>query len=201
MPIMIRAGFTITNPITQSRTIVLQSDAETNDMGWLLEVHCVPQAVPDIAEHLHTDWTERFTIVSGTAYYSLDGVRHTAQAGDSFVVAPRQRHIHPWNAGDAPLVYRQQNDFGRPSPAAVQDVLGVFATTAGLARLGKVDPNGRPKHPLQLAATLKTLNKHGGYDASIPLPVQQFLSATLGRLAEALGYRGVDPRYVQSPPR
>jgi hypothetical protein len=58
---MIRAGFTIENPMTKSCTVVLESDAETNGMGWL------------------------------------------------------------------------------------QDVLGVFATRAGLAREGKVDKNGRPK--------------------------------------------------------
>lgn len=193
---MIRAGFTINNPLTQSRTVVLESDAETNGMSWLLEVHCAPNAGPDITEHLHSEWVERFEIISGSAYYSLDGKQHTAHAGASFVVAPGQRHIHPWNAGATPLVYRQRSEFGRANPAAVQEVLGVFATTAGLARQGKVDSSGRAKNPLQLAAALKTLNKHGGYDAGIPVPVQTFLSAILGRLAEALGYRGVDPRYM-----
>jgi hypothetical protein len=195
---MIRAGFTIVNPLTQSRTVVIQSDAETNGMGWLLEVHCAPKAGPDIAEHLHTDWTERFEILSGAAHYKLDGAQHAAQPGDSFVVLPGRRHIHPWNAGDATLIYRQHNDFGSPSPAAVQDVLGVFATIAGLAREGKVDRQGRPKSPLQLAATLATLNKHGGYDASLPVAVQRLLAATLGRLAAALGYRGVYERFVDA---
>jgi hypothetical protein len=54
-----------------------------------------------------------------------------------------------------------------------------------------VDGQGRPKNPFQLAVTLKTLGKHGGYDAALPIPVQKFLAATLGRLAEALGYRAV----------
>jgi hypothetical protein len=193
---MIRAGFTIISPLTHSQTTVLQSDAETKGMGWLLEVHCVPTAGPDITEHFHTTWTERFTILQGTAYYRLDGVQHTAVAGDVFVAHPGQRHIHPWNAGDTELVYQQQDDFGRSTPDAVQDVIGVFATVAGLARDGKVDAQGRPKNPLQLAATLTILNKHGGYDASVPIAVQKVLVATLGRLATALGYRGVYPRFV-----
>jgi hypothetical protein len=195
---MIRAGFTITNPLTQSRTIVLKSDAETNGMGWLLEVHCEPGKRADIAEHIHTEWTEQFEIISGSASYSLDGQQHRLEAGGSFTVLPGQRHTHPWSAGSSPMVYRQANNFGRHSPEAVQEVLGVFATVAGLARDGKVDQSGRPKHPLQLAATLRTLTQHGGYDASLPIPVQGFLAATLGRLAEALGYRGVYERFLRS---
>jgi hypothetical protein len=195
---MIRAGFTITNPLTQSRTIVLKSDAETDGMGWLLEVHCAPGACADIAEHLHTEWIERFEIISGTAYYALGGQQHMLEAGGSFTVLPGQRHIHPWSAVDSPMVYRQANDFGRRSPEAVQEVLGVFATVAGLARDGKVDQAGRPKHPLQLAAMLRTLNRHGGYDVRLPIPVQNILSATLGRLAGAMGYHGVYERFVRS---
>lgn len=196
---MIHAGFVIENPLTQSRTIVVESDAETKGLGWLLEVHCVPHARPDITDHWHATWTEHFEIVQGTAYYKVNGEQKTAQTGESFVVQPGQHHIHPWNAGDSELIYRQKNDFGQPDPAAVQDVLGVFATVAGLARLGKVDKRGLPKDPLQLAATLKTLNKYGGYDSALPLLVQKFLGATLGQVANALGYQGVYPQYVNEP--
>lgn len=194
---MICAGFVIENAITRSRTVVLESDRETNGRGWLLETTCVPQTGPDIEEHLHLAWTETFEILKGTAYYKLQGIQKTAQAGETIQVLPRQLHIHPWNAGETELVFRQTSDFGQPNPQAVQDVLGVFATIAILARKGKIDPRGRPKHPLQLAATLRTLNKHGGYDARLPIPVQNFLSATLGRFAEMLGYRGVDPHLVR----
>jgi len=194
---MIRAGFTIESPLTKSRTTVLESDGETGGMGWLLEVHCPPKAGPDIAEHLHLSWTESFEIVSGTALYKLDGVQKTAQAGEKIVMPPGHPHIHPWNGGDTPLVYRQRDRFAQANPAAVQDVLGVFATVAGLAREGKVDSMGRPKNPLQLTATLRTLSQYDGYDASLPIPAQKFLAATLGWLANALGYRAVYPRYVE----
>lgn len=195
---MIRAGFTVHNPQTHSRTVVLESDAETAGRGWLLEVHTAPHMRSDIAEHLHLEWTETFTILSGTAYYSLDGQQKTAQAGESFVVKPGQRHIHPWNAGETEMVYQQRNDFGKVAPDAVQEVLGTFATTAFLASEGKVDDTGRPTNPLQLAAALRTLTKHGGYDASMSIGAQNVLSATLGRLAEFMGYRAVDARVVAS---
>jgi hypothetical protein len=83
---MIRAGFTIDNPLTGSRTLVLEADAEMNSQGWLLESRCQPGAAPDIAEHLHLTWTETFEIISGKAYYKLDGTQHTAIAGESFTV-------------------------------------------------------------------------------------------------------------------
>lgn len=193
---MIRAGMTIENPITKSRTLILEAEAETQGNGWLLEVHCPPQAGPDIAEHLHLTWTETFEIVSGAAHYKLNGAQKTIQAGETVVMSPGQLQIHPWNAGDTPLIYRQRNHFGQPTPGAVGEVLGVFATVADLARAGKVDAAGRPKDPLQLAVTVKLLGKYGGYDASLPIPAQKFVAATLGTLANALGYRAVDPKYI-----
>jgi mannose-6-phosphate isomerase-like protein (cupin superfamily) len=195
-PPMIRAGFTIESPLTKSRTVVVEASEETRGMGWLLEVHCVPHAQPDIPEHLHLTWTETFEIISGQAHYKLDGTQKTITAGESFVVLPGHLHIHPWNAGETEMIYRQKNRFNQASPEAVQDVLGVFATRADLAREGKVDSQGRPKNPLQLAVTLRILNRHGGYDAHVPIFVQNLIGGTLGRLAEILGYKAVDSKYV-----
>jgi hypothetical protein len=174
---MIRAGFTIQNPTTGSRTVVIESDVETNGKGRVLEVHTVPRALSDVPEHLHLTWTENFEIISGSALYKLNGVQKTAKAGEKFVVLPRQLHIHPWNVGDTEMVYRQANKFDQPSSEAVQNVLGVFATRAGLAREGRIDKRGRPKSPLQLAVTLRMLNKYGGYDASVSVGMQNFLGA------------------------
>lgn len=109
---------------------------------------------------------------------------------------PGVSHVHPWNTGTGAMVYRQTNDFGEVDPGAVHDVLGVFATINGLAREGKIGKRGLPKNLLQFAATLRTLVRHGGYDAKVPIALQRVLSATLGRVAEALGYRGVYSRYV-----
>jgi mannose-6-phosphate isomerase-like protein (cupin superfamily) len=192
---MIRAGFTIDSPLTKSHLIVLESDVETKGMGWLLEIHCVPNAISDIPEHIHLTWTETFEIISGSAHYSLDGVQKTIKAGEKFVVLPGHRHIHPWNAGNTEMVYRQRDNFEQPSSGAVQDVLGVFATRADLAREGKVNSQGRPKNPLQLAVTMRTLNKYGGYDARVPISLQNVIGGTLGRLAEMLGYKAVDSKY------
>jgi mannose-6-phosphate isomerase-like protein (cupin superfamily) len=120
---MLRAGFTWENPLTHSRFILVETEVETQNMGWLLEAHCVPNVMADITEHIHLSWTETFTIISGEAHFKLDGVQRTAATGEAFVVEPGQLHVHPWNAGNMELVYRQSSRFAHPSPHAVQDVL------------------------------------------------------------------------------
>lgn len=192
---MIKAGFTFEHPLTKTRTLVLESDAETNGMGWLLEVTRKARAKPDIAEHLHMTWTETFEIVSGTAKYSLDGIERTAKAGESFIVEPRHSHIHPWNETDEIMVYRQKNRFEKASPAAVQDVLGVFATAAGMVRDRKIPRKGYQKK-LQQAVTLRTLIRHGGYAAIPSIFMQNLLGSTVGLVAAMLGYKAVHVEYI-----
>jgi hypothetical protein len=194
---MIQAGYTFQNPLNQSHWLVIESDTETGGMGWMLEVRCAPNARPDIIEHLHLTWTETFEIISGKAHYKLNGVQKTAETGETIVMSPRQPQIHPWNAGETEMVFRQVTRFEKPDPQAVQDVLGVFVTLFGLAREGKIAKNGLPKNPLQFVATAKTLAIYDSYDGKIPIPLQKLTIAAFGWLAEALGYRGVYPRYVQ----
>jgi hypothetical protein len=174
---------------------VLEGAEETTGRGWLIELHCPEGAPPAIVEHFHDGWTETFEILQGTATCRLAGSEHTLSAGESIAFPPGIPHVHPWNTGSGPLVYRQRTDFGAFTPAAVHDVLGVFATINGLAREGRINARGLPKHPLQFAATLRTLTRYGGFDAAAPVIVQRVVSETLGRIAEGMGYQGADPRY------
>lgn len=196
---MIRPGFETTDPRTGTRSVVIEGTAETEGKGWVIEVHCPEGAAPAILEHVHLSWTETFEIVEGTASYTIGGETRSAREGETIVMEPGLPHVHPWNAGAGTMVYRQTNQFATRSPSAVDDVLGVFATINGLGREGKLNAKGLPKHPLQFAATLRTLVKHEGFDAAVPIPVQRLMSATLGRLAEAAGYRAVYPRFVTAP--
>jgi quercetin dioxygenase-like cupin family protein len=191
---MIRAGFTFEHPTTKTKTVVLESDAETNGMGWLLEVTRYSKLGSDLGEHLHQTWTETFEIIKGTAKYKLDGVEKTVDAGESFVVEPGHFHLHPWNATDAELVYRQRDHFAHPSPAAVQDILGIFATRTGMARDG-IRLKGFAKLLFQ-SATIRTSIKHGNYVASPSMFMQKVLGSTLGLLGELLGYKAVQAKYV-----
>jgi hypothetical protein len=191
---MIRAGFTFEHPITKTRTVVLEAARETRDMGWLLEVTRYSAAGSDLGEHLHQTWTEMFEILKGTAKYSLDGTERTSQSGESFVVAPGQFHIHPWNANEEELVYRQRSQFDRPNPAAIQDILGIFATRTGMIRDG-IRLKGFAKVLMQ-SATIRTATKHGNYVAKPSIAAQKLVAATLGLLGELLGYRAVQAKYV-----
>ena len=191
---MIRAGFTFEHPTTKTHTVVLESDAETDGMGWLLEVTRYSPLGSDLGEHLHLTWTETFEILKGTAKYKLDGNEKIAKAGDSFVVEPGHFHVHPWNATDEELVYRQRDRFEQPSPAAVQDILGIFATRTGMARDG-IRYKGFAKLLFQ-SATIRTAVKHGNYVASPSIAMQNVLASTLGLLGELLGYKAVNPKYV-----
>lgn len=191
---MIRAGFTFEHPTTKTLTVVLESDAETNGMGWLLEVTRYSKSGSDLGEHLHLTWTETFEIIKGTAKYKLDGNERIAKAGESFVVEPGHFHVHPWNANDEELVYRQRDRFDKPNPAAVQDILGIFATRTGMARDG-IRYKGFAKLLFQ-SATIRTAIKHGNYVANPSMAIQNLLASTLGLLGELLGYRAVNPKYV-----
>jgi mannose-6-phosphate isomerase-like protein (cupin superfamily) len=193
---MIRPGFVIENPNTHTRVIVLETEAETDGRGWLLEHHIPPRMRPDVPEHLHLTWTETFEIVSGRAFYILNKEKKSAKAGESIVMPPGVSHVHPWNAGETELIYRQRDDFGTVSPYAAQDVLGVFATRAGLVRDGLCDKRGRPKNPFQLAVTVKLLTSYGGYDAGVSITMQNFVGATLGTVGKFLGYTAVIPKYL-----
>jgi len=192
---MIRAGFTFEHPTTKTRTVVLESDAETNGMGWLLEVTRTSKSGSDLGEHLHLTWTETFEILQGTAKYKLDGNERIAKAGESFVVEPGHFHIHPWNATDEELVYRQRDHFEQRSPAAVQDILGIFATRTGMARDG-IRYKGFAKLLFQ-SSTIRTAIKHGNYVASPSMTMQRVLASTLGLLGELLGYKAVQAKYVE----
>jgi mannose-6-phosphate isomerase-like protein (cupin superfamily) len=193
---VIQVGFELTDFRTGTHTRVIEGPDETDGRGWTTEITCPAGAAPYILEHLHAGWTETFHVLKGRAFYQVDGKKVELSAGESITTPPGHKHVHPWNAGDEVMVFRQVVDCGKRSPDALHDVIGVFATLNGLAKEGKVNGKGLPKNPLQFATTLRTLVKHEGFDAAAPVGAQRLLAATLGRVGEMMGYKAVDPRYV-----
>lgn len=194
---MIGPGFTTLDPTTQTRFEFISVEPNEDGDDFVLECRCPARAGPFALEHVHLSWEERFEILAGDAEYKLDGQVGTALPGDTVVIPAGLKHVHPWSVGDAELVYRQHARFDTPDSEAVDDVFGAFTTLFALAREGKVDRKGLPRHPLQFAATLRTFVKHEGFDAAVPIPLQRALAATLGRVAEAMGYRSSYPRYLE----
>jgi mannose-6-phosphate isomerase-like protein (cupin superfamily) len=194
---MISPGFETTDPVTQTRTVVLQGARETSGRGWVIEVHCPEGAAPAVPAHLHRRWTETFAILQGSAACRLGADELRLAAGESIIMPPNVAHVHPWNVGSGEMVYRQTNDFGASTPDAVDEMLGAYATINGLAREGRIGKKGMPRNPLQLVATGRAYTKHGTFDAGMPVPLQVALTTAFGRLAEALGYRAVYDRYLR----
>lgn len=91
----------------------------------------------------------------------------------------------------------QTDTFEHSSPEAVIDTLNTIATQYGLVRDGKVGSDGQPT-PLQLAVSMQTLLKHGGYLAGLPPFLQTVLFGLLGHIGHALGYRASYPEYLVS---
>lgn len=190
---MIRPGFAIENPYAQTRILLLPSPEGQAGTGWLLEVRRPPNSGPDTSEHVHDRWTETFEVISGTAHYRLNGVQGVLRPGERVRMPPRQPHIHPWNAGADELVYRQHTVFWPPDPRALHAVLGGLATIARIGAQGGLSGHGQPKNLFQRAVTLKLAINYGRYDARAPRWLQTALAATLGTLAQALGYTAIDP--------
>ena len=194
---MISPGFETTDPVTKTRTVVRQGARETSGRGWVLEVHCPEGAAAAFIAHLHRTWTETFEILQGSAACRLGAEEFRLAAGERIVMPPNVAHFHPWNVGSGEMVYRQTTDFGAPKPEAVDEMLGAYATIHGLAREGRIGRNGLPRNPLQLVATGRAYTKHGSFDVGMPIPLQVVLTATLGPIAAALGYRAVYDRYLR----
>lgn len=156
-----------------------------------------PSRAPDFAEHFHVGWHEDFKILSGAGLYRLDGKEGHAKAGDTISMPERIKHIHPTNASSERMVMEQHVRVTGHGPEAVRDTLGFFFTMFEWEREGKIalDRLGLPKHPMKFAAAGRVLGRAGGYDARLPKGAADLAGATVGRLAEMLGYEVIDPKW------
>src|SRR5262245_5829930 len=123
---MIGPGFETTDPITQTRMVVLKGASEMAGRGWVIEIHCPEGARPAVLPHVHRTWTETFEILQGSATCRLGATGPKLEAGQSIVMPPMVPHVHPWNTGSGTMIYRHTTDFGASTPDAVHDVLGAF---------------------------------------------------------------------------
>ena len=192
---MFETGYTRRN--NDGRTLlVVEGDADTDYMGYTLEIREPPHLEPSIAANMHRQWHERFEIVEGTARYKIGDVWQTAVAGETIEMPSAQFHVNPYNGGDNELVMRQIVQYEARDTQTFTDTMGIVLTFSGLGQEGKLNDKLLPKNPLQLAAVLHKLAGYEVYAADIPIGVQKFLAATIGRLAVALGYRAVYPRFL-----
>ena len=183
----IRAGDELENPATGERGVMLKSPYEGNDPSLETELHVRPGGAV-VGEHVHRDFDERFTVVSGTIGYKLDGREGNATAGD-IVEIPRGSWHDWWNAGHDELVARVYVSDGRRFVQMIE-------TLFGLAADGHTNAKGMPD-PLQLAmfateySDVLTMKKP-------PAAIQRLVFGVLCPIAKARGYRGTYPQYGRS---
>src|SRR3954464_9322513 len=183
----VRAGDSLENPVTGELATMLKSPYDGGDPSLESELHVRPGGAV-VGEHIHHTIDERFTVVSGTIGYKLDGREGTATAGD-IVEIPRGSWHDWWNAGDDELVARVYVSDGR---RFIQMIENLF----GLAADGHTNAKGLPG-PLQLAmfatefSDVLTMKRP-------PAAIQKLVFGILVPIAKARGYHATYPQYGRS---
>lgn len=182
-------GFTAEDPRRGTKFIV--THVAPNGGAFQVEVWSRPGVKAETVGHMHESWTERFEILSGIAQYRVGSEVFSASAGQTFELPPGVPHVHPWNAGDDELHFRQTSNLAQPNYQAIEDTFRGFGTMFRLSREGKVDKKGLP-NPLQTAVILNQFMKHGNYIEPMPRAVQKVLFGLLSVIGRTAGYR-IDP--------
>lgn len=191
---MLEVGTKVTNPRTGSDWEVI----ELEETRFVLR-YTIPEGVakPEIAAHYHVGWHEQFRVHEGGGQYHLNGAEHPIAAGETVALPEQVPHVHPYSNGEAPMVVDQIGTVPHPSPNAVRETFGFFFTMWEWEADEKIklDRIGLPRHPMKFALAGRILGRAGGYDARIPKPVADIGGATVGWLAEKMGYRIIDQKW------
>jgi mannose-6-phosphate isomerase-like protein (cupin superfamily) len=139
----------------------------------------------EITEHLHPHQEERFSITSGEAHFTLDGVERVVGPGATLVVPAGVRHA-------------ERN----PGPGEIRGVVELrpalrtkemHEAFAGLVADGRTTSRGAPKNPFQLGATVWHF-RHESRVTSPPVWLQNLTLPPLWALAKVFR---VQPYYTR----
>ncbi|MGD1049656.1 MAG: cupin domain-containing protein [Solirubrobacteraceae bacterium] len=100
----------------------------------------------EITEHFHPHQEERFSITSGEAHFTLDGVERVVGPGATLVVPAGVRHAER-NAGPGEI-------HGVVELRPALHTKEMHEAFAGLVADGRTTSRGAPRNPLQLGATI-----------------------------------------------
>lgn len=189
-----RRGDQIENPLSGQRVTLILPPAETQGRSFVLEGEMAPGVDAEgIPPHLHPATTETFEILRGRGRYQLGRQQADLQAGDTVVMPAGIGHLHPWNVGDEPLIYRQTAVSDPPDPAGAQAALTGLSTLFALAREGRTNRAGMA-NPLQMAVIARSMMP-GTFLAAAPIGLQRLLLPPLAALGRLCGYRVTYPRH------
>ncbi len=170
----------IVNPRTGQKMIFLQTSQDTN--GELLQIDCynAPGAVKE-PEHIHPFQENRFTILSGSLMFSIDGIVRQVNAGESISIPPNVPHFF-WNGSAEEVHYLQEF-----RPALRSEVF--FETLFRLARDGKLNERGTA-NPFLMAVVIPVFWSEIRV-TNPPEVIQRILFGVLNPIGKLLGYRAV----------
>lgn len=175
---MASPGQTLENPITGERIVFCQTAHETDGRRLVID-HFLRPHTGTFPEHVQLNQEERFTILSGTATYRLNGVQNTAHAGEVIVVPYGAPHRNPWNESDQELVFRHET-----SPDLGSEVF--FESLFSLAQDGKTNRTGEVS-ALQIIVIGAGLESQT-YVTGIPISIQKVMNPLLAMIGRWLGY-------------
>lgn len=192
---MAKPGQVLTDPHSGTQLIVGRTARDSGGRALEVEVLYQPGHGREANQpHFHQTFEERYEVLAGVATYQLNGINHTAKAGERFSIPPGTVHLNPWNAGQQVLHLRQSVELDRPDRRTLEALEDYFETIFGLAREGKLTAGGQPGF-WQAMVLFRSLQP-GSYAAGIPAALQQVLFAALAGVGRMLGYSSRYARFA-----
>lgn len=170
----------VQNPVTGEQFLFHTHADDPGTDAMACDIWTPPGMTP-LAEHVHPNQPETFTIHDGTIQLSIGGTVESYTTGDGVTIPAGTPHTW-WNAGTDVLHVTIQFEPG----LSMEEFLCDLAT---LAHRGEVDANGKPSF-LQIAALYDAYGFDDMYLASPPLFVQRAIFGLFAPVAKRLGYRG-----------
>lgn len=175
---MIKQGDQIINARTGQRMTFLKTWAETN--GTQLQIECFsPSTTAREPEHIHPFQENRFHVLSGVLWFSINGKTTIATAGDTVSIPKNVPHRF-WNAGEKEAHYIQEF-----FPALRIDSL--FETFFALAREGKLNKKGVPN--LFRLSVIMLAHEKEIRPVKPAWVIQKMLFRVLAPVGKLLGYK------------
>jgi uncharacterized RmlC-like cupin family protein len=179
--IMVRAGDSISNPISGETIIFLTTGLDRP--GAILRAECIVKPGGRLAAplmHLHPIQTETFWVLEGELQTIVGGVRRILKVGETVVIEPGVPHL--W--GNASKTKQLRFTF-ELSPGLEWATL--FESIFAMARDGLTKADGTPPI-LAMAAGLNQFKDHFYLDKP-SVKMQKTIFAFLAPIAKFAGYR------------
>jgi len=172
--------------VTGERGVVL-TDPRTHPDEILVSHLFVAPGGRVAAPHFHPGLEERFLILEGQVGFLIDGQERTLGPGETATVPADAVHDW-WQVGEVEAQALVEVSPGRR-------FIEIVGTLFGLARDGKVNPEGMPG-PLQLAVMGHEYRDVIGFTEPPPV-VQRIVTPPLAALGRMRGYKPFHPEYVE----